>query len=66
MAQEINNSTTLPDATMKAEIAALGIPTTLTHMVDYTLNKEGLMILSRWFLLRRGHCCQNGCQYCPY
>jgi len=33
--------------------------------VDYYF-KNGLMILTAHFLLKRGYCCQNGCLNCPY
>jgi hypothetical protein len=28
--------------------------------------EDGLMVLKREFLLRRGHCCGSGCRHCPY
>lgn len=27
---------------------------------------EGLMVLTRRYLLNRGYCCDNGCRHCPY
>lgn len=27
---------------------------------------DGLMVLSRCYLLNRGYCCNNGCRHCPY
>ena len=33
---------------------------------DFTFNERGQMVLSRDFLLRRGHCCKSGCANCPY
>ena len=27
---------------------------------------EGLMVLTRRYLLNRGYCCDNGCRLCPY
>ncbi|HXG85897.1 MAG TPA: DUF5522 domain-containing protein [Pyrinomonadaceae bacterium] len=33
--------------------------------VDYYF-ENGLMILTRHFLLKRGYCCRNGCRNCPY
>ncbi|HRI03546.1 MAG: DUF5522 domain-containing protein [Pyrinomonadaceae bacterium] len=27
---------------------------------------EGLMVLTRRYLLNRGHCCNNICRHCPY
>lgn len=32
---------------------------------DYTL-EDGRMVLSREFLLKRGHCCNSRCRNCPY
>lgn len=28
--------------------------------------EDGLMVLTRHFLLARGYCCKNGCRHCPY
>jgi hypothetical protein len=28
--------------------------------------EDGLMVLTRRFLLDRGFCCGNGCRHCPY
>ena len=28
--------------------------------------EDGMMVLTRHFLLARGHCCGNGCRHCPY
>ena len=33
--------------------------------VDYTF-ENGLMVLTRRFLLERGFCCESGCRNCPY
>lgn len=33
--------------------------------VDYYF-ENGLMVLTRHFLLKRGYCCNNGCRHCPY
>jgi hypothetical protein len=27
---------------------------------------EGLMVLTRRYLLNRGRCCETGCRHCPY
>ena len=35
-------------------------------MPDFELNEDGLFVATREFLLRRGHCCGNGCRNCPY
>jgi hypothetical protein len=28
--------------------------------------EEGLMVLTRRYLLNRGYCCDNKCRHCPY
>lgn len=28
--------------------------------------EDGLMVLTRRFLLKRGYCCENECRHCPY
>ena len=33
--------------------------------IDYTVER-GNYVYSRWFLLKRGICCGNGCRNCPY
>lgn len=50
----------------KSFIQGLGEPKTLQEGIDYNTSEEGLMVLTSWFLLRRGDCCDNNCQNCPY
>ena len=39
----------------------------LTENIDYYIDKEsGLMVLTSFFHLKRGHCCGNKCRECPY
>jgi len=33
--------------------------------VDYDYEK-GFMVLTKYFLKKRGYCCKNGCRHCPY
>lgn len=33
--------------------------------IDYYF-EDGLMVLTRRYLLNRGYCCQNNCRNCPY
>jgi hypothetical protein len=28
--------------------------------------ENGLMVLTRHYLLNRGYCCERGCRHCPY
>jgi len=39
----------------------------MTEGVDYIIEEgSGLMVLTSLFLLKRGYCCGNKCQNCPY
>ncbi len=33
---------------------------------DFYIDENGLFILTKSFLERRGSCCQLGCKHCPY
>ncbi len=33
--------------------------------IDYTVN-NGDIIFTKWFHLKRGDCCENGCVNCPF
>ncbi|WP_232824734.1 DUF5522 domain-containing protein [Algibacillus agarilyticus] len=37
----------------------------LVEHIDFTIEK-GFHVFSRWFHLKRGTCCGNGCKHCPY
>ena len=37
----------------------------LIESIDYHVENE-LWIFSRWYLLKRGHCCGEACKHCPY
>jgi len=32
---------------------------------DYYI-ENGLYVFTKWFHLKRGTCCKNGCRHCPY
>lgn len=40
-------------------------PEKLVENVDYYF-ENGLMVLTSYFLKRRGYCCENNCRHCPY
>ena len=42
-----------------------GVPK-LVEGVDYYMAEDGTMTLTREFLLKRGYCCNHGCQECPW
>lgn len=33
---------------------------------DFYYTDEGYRVFTEKYLLKRGHCCQNGCRHCPY
>lgn len=33
---------------------------------DYYLSKEGYIVFTEKYHLKRGYCCGNGCKHCPY
>ena len=43
----------------------LGEPRTFVEGIDYYYD-DGLMVLTRRYLLERGTCCNNGCRHCPF
>ncbi len=40
--------------------------TQLKKNIDYVINEQGDLVFTATFLLKRGFCCQSGCQNCPY
>ena len=39
--------------------------TGLIEHIDYTI-ESGHYVFTRWYLMKRGYCCGNGCRNCPY
>lgn len=37
----------------------------LIEQLDYTI-EGGNYVFTKWFHLKRGKCCKNGCRNCPY
>ena len=37
----------------------------LIKNVDFTI-EDGLHVFSKWYLIKQGECCNNGCSNCPY
>ena len=33
---------------------------------DYYFSKEGYLVFTEQYHLKRGYCCQSGCRHCPY
>lgn len=40
-------------------------PKTFVEGIDFYFD-EGLMVLTRKYLVDRGICCDSGCRHCPY
>jgi hypothetical protein len=38
---------------------------TLIENIDYSI-EAGNLVFTRWYHLKRGTCCDNGCRHCPY
>lgn len=38
---------------------------TFVEGLDYYF-EDGLLVLTRHYLLKRGYCCHNDCRHCPY
>ena len=37
----------------------------LIKNVDFTI-EDDLYVFSKWYLIKQGECCRNGCKNCPY
>ena len=37
----------------------------LIKNVDFTIEGD-LYVFSKWYLVKQGECCRNGCKNCPY
>lgn len=51
--------------TKETRAHALKNAETLIDGLDFYF-EDGLMVLTRRYLLNRGFCCKNGCRHCPY
>lgn len=40
--------------------------TKLVEGKDYYFNTNGLMVFTKEYHLKRGYCCQSGCENCPF
>ena len=38
----------------------------IAENIDYYFNKDGLMVFTEEYHLKRGYCCDSGCRHCPY
>ena len=38
----------------------------LIEDVDFYYNKDGYIVLTEKYHLKKGFCCGNGCTHCPY
>lgn len=33
---------------------------------DFYFSREGYIVFTEQYHLKRGHCCESGCRHCPY
>lgn len=38
----------------------------LVENIDYYLDKDGNLVFTEKYHLKRGYCCKNGCKHCPW
>jgi len=66
MAKCINNNNVTLSSNQRSQIALLEKENALVENVDFLYNNEGLIVFTKWYHLKRGYCCNNNCQNCPY
>lgn len=47
-------------------IESYGSPANLIEGIDYYINDLGFFVFTKWYHLRRGYCCGNGCLHCGW
>ncbi len=52
-------------AVKKRAIAAVSM-SEMTEGQDFYINEKGLFVFMEAYHLKRGFCCESGCQHCPY
>ncbi len=50
---------------MNNEMSGFQKTNTLTEE-EYYLSKEGFIIFTEAYHLKRGYCCKSGCKHCPF
>lgn len=58
-------STITPEIATENRAKDLPKSTNLIEGIDYYL-ENGKVVFKKWFHLKRGYCCTNGCRHCPY
>lgn len=58
-------STITLETAVKNTIKDFSRSTGLIEDIDYYI-ENGLYVFTKWFHLKRGACCKNGCRHCPY
>jgi hypothetical protein len=62
---DIYCATITPENALQNNVRAYSRRGGLIEDIDYYIEK-GLYVFTKWFHLKRGHCCKNGCRHCPY
>lgn len=58
-------ATITPENSLTNKAKDLPKTTHLVENIDYYL-ENGNYVFTKWFHLKRGSCCANGCRHCPY
>jgi hypothetical protein len=64
-ANQMMDCISIDDALQPNEINALGVPKHLIQGIDYYCDGP-YFVFTKWYHLRKGYCCSNGCKHCPY
>lgn len=49
----------------KKQVRRMSTDEKLVEGIDYYY-ENGLMVLTAFYLQKRGYCCRSGCRHCPY
>ena len=58
-------ATITPENALQNKARELSGAAGLIEDIDYYI-ENGLYVFTKWFHLKRGSCCKNGCRHCPY
>lgn len=58
-------STITPENAKENKAKDLPKTTHFIESIDYYI-EDGKYVFTKWFHLKRGACCGNGCRHCPY
>lgn len=65
LAEQVNMTEEKLSSSRLESIAMLGAVMEPKVGTDYYM-EDGLLVMTKWYLARKGKCCGNGCRHCPY